>query len=168
MNCKRVVLYFLAIVWITGCSKKSNSSSAQNCTWDTCALQAPASEVQAIRDSFRTRKMDTLKTLKQCSGIFYKIIDSGTGKKPTACSSVNISYVGKLVDSLGRQFDSTNNINLPLEGLIPGLRDGVPLIREGGQIWLYVPPTLGYGPNDYGPIPGNSILYFKVKLISIQ
>ncbi|GAC1424027.1 MAG: FKBP-type peptidyl-prolyl cis-trans isomerase [Flavisolibacter sp.] len=168
MNWKRVVFYGLVVVWIAGCSKTSKTSSSLNCSWDSCALKAPASEVQAIRDSFRTRKNDTLNTLKQCSGIFYKLIDAGTGKRPTACSSINISYVAKLIDSLGRQFDSTSNINLPLDRLIPGLRDGVPLIREGGQILLYIPPSLGYGPYDYGPVPGNSILYFKVKLISIQ
>ena len=37
-----------------------------------------------------------------------------------------------------------------------------------GDTWmLYVPPKLGYGGDSAGPIPPNSVLIFKMKLIGI-
>jgi peptidylprolyl isomerase/FKBP-type peptidyl-prolyl cis-trans isomerase FklB len=32
---------------------------------------------------------------------------------------------------------------------------------------LYAPPALGYGPEGAGPIPPNSVLVFKVKLVGM-
>jgi FKBP-type peptidyl-prolyl cis-trans isomerase len=32
---------------------------------------------------------------------------------------------------------------------------------------LYCPPALAYGPGGVGPIPPNSVLVFKVKLVGM-
>jgi FKBP-type peptidyl-prolyl cis-trans isomerase len=39
-------------------------------------------------------------------------------------------------------------------------------MKIGGVRQLVIPPSLGYGPNDYGPIPGNSVLVFNVQAIA--
>jgi FKBP-type peptidyl-prolyl cis-trans isomerase FkpA len=58
--------------------------------------------------------------------------------------------------------------------LIDGWKIGVPLIKKGGQIRLYIPPSLGYGSSDVRDnqgrviIPGNSILIFDITLIDLQ
>jgi FKBP-type peptidyl-prolyl cis-trans isomerase len=41
-------------------------------------------------------------------------------------------------------------------------------MREGGERILVIPSSLGYGAQDYGPIPANSTLLFQVRLVSVQ
>lgn len=104
------------------------------------------------------------------SGLQYKIIKEGTGKVATPTSTVKVNYEGKLVDNT--VFDSTfarkEPAELPLGSTIPGWIEGLPLIKEGGSIMLYVPAKLGYGERDVGNIPANSVLIFKVELLEVK
>jgi FKBP-type peptidyl-prolyl cis-trans isomerase FkpA len=104
------------------------------------------------------------------SGIYYEIISPGTGKTPSANSSIVITYTGKLMD--GNVFDERTTPNTqepwPLNGLIQGWIIGIPLIKEGGRIRLIIPSSLGYGCEQYYSIPGNSVLYFDVSLVEVK
>ena len=57
-----------------------------------------------------------------------------------------------------------------LGALIEGWKKGLPLIKKSGEIILYIPPSLGYGSQDYVNsdnvvvIPKNSMLIFTIKL----
>ncbi len=102
-------------------------------------------------------------------GFFYNIIEPGSGGSPTIASTVTISYKGTLTN--GNVFDSTaagTSRSFPLSSLILGWQAGLPLIQKGGTIDLYLPPSLGYGCNAYGPIPGNSILVFRIGLVNFS
>lgn len=93
----------------------------------------------------------------------------GSGGSPDLCSQVSLSYSGKLTD--GTQFDASSGVVFQLGSLIEGWKKGVPLIQKGGTIKLYVPPSLGYGPQPFRDqqgnivIPGNSVLIFDVTII---
>ena len=52
--------------------------------------------------------------------------------------------------------------------LIKGWDQGVAGMKVGGKRTITIPPELGYGPADYGPIPGNSTLIFEVELLKIE
>ena len=54
-----------------------------------------------------------------------------------------------------------------LGGLIPGWIDVMQQMKEGDEWIIWVPPSLGYGAEQKGPIPGNSVLVFRLKLVSI-
>ena len=41
-------------------------------------------------------------------------------------------------------------------------------MRPGDDWIVWIPPELGYGAEDTGPIPGNSILRFRLKLIAVN
>jgi peptidylprolyl isomerase/FKBP-type peptidyl-prolyl cis-trans isomerase FklB len=41
------------------------------------------------------------------------------------------------------------------------------MMRPGDEWTLYVPPELGYGAQDKGPIPGNSVMIFRIELIDV-
>jgi FKBP-type peptidyl-prolyl cis-trans isomerase FkpA len=74
---------------------------------------------------------------------------------------VNVTYRGMLTN--GVVFDQ-GTADLSLDQVITGWRNGIPKIGTGGLIHLYIPPSLGYGPNANGAIPANSILVFDVLL----
>jgi FKBP-type peptidyl-prolyl cis-trans isomerase FkpA/FKBP-type peptidyl-prolyl cis-trans isomerase FklB len=52
--------------------------------------------------------------------------------------------------------------------LIKGWQIGIPLMKKGGKATFYVPSELGYGGNDMGAIPPNSILIFDIELIDVK
>ena len=49
-----------------------------------------------------------------------------------------------------------------------GWQYGIPLVKAGGRIMLYLPPSLGYGAQTVGSIPANSVLIFDITLQSVQ
>ncbi|NQW28254.1 MAG: FKBP-type peptidyl-prolyl cis-trans isomerase [Flammeovirgaceae bacterium] len=104
------------------------------------------------------------------TGLQYRILQEGTGRFPTAESTVTVHYSGKLTD--GTEFDSSYKrgepISFPLRGVIPGWTEGLQLINEGGKIELTIPYELAYGENGSGPIPPRSVLIFEVELISFE
>ncbi len=105
------------------------------------------------------------------SGVQYKVIKAGPGtsRRPTPRDFVKVAYVGSLLS--GKIFDSTiDNPDPPmfqLRTLIPGWVEVVQQMQEGDEWMIWVPPELGYGANGHGPIPGGSVLVFRLRLVSI-
>ena len=110
-----------------------------------------------------------VKTTK--SGLQYTVTQEGTGKSPTANSTVKVHYTGKLLD--GTVFDSSvergEAIEFPLNQVIPGWTEGLQLMKEGGKATLYIPAELAYGAQGIpGSIPPNSTLVFDVELLNVK
>ncbi|MEJ0107119.1 MAG: FKBP-type peptidyl-prolyl cis-trans isomerase [Bacteroidota bacterium] len=105
---------------------------------------------------------------KHCSGMYYKIDSAGSGKTATVCSNIFVKYKGQLVNDVVFDSTSVNPAYFNLNGVIAGFKNGVPLIKEGGGIHLYIPPSLAYGAAQNGSIPANSILIFQVNLVAVQ
>ncbi|MCK9346975.1 MAG: FKBP-type peptidyl-prolyl cis-trans isomerase [Bacteroidales bacterium] len=101
------------------------------------------------------------------SGLQYKIIREGNEVRANSSDTVEVHYLGTLID--GTEFDSSYSRNemakFPLDRVIPAWTEGMQLIGEGGKIILYVPSELGYGPNGAGAVIGpNSTLIFEVEM----
>jgi FKBP-type peptidyl-prolyl cis-trans isomerase len=96
----------------------------------------------------------------------------GTGEVATVGKRVTVHYTGRFTD--GKVFDSSVDRNEPFSfvlgagGVIQGWEQGIVGMKVGGKRLLIVPPELGYGMNDYGPIPGGSILIFEVELLKVE
>lgn len=99
----------------------------------------------------------------------------GTGATAVAGDSVTVNYVGAFTN--GTVFDASASHPETVNGftfalgagqVIKGWDEGVAGMKEGGKRKLVVPASLGYGPNDYGSIPGNSTLVFEVELLKVQ
>ena len=101
-------------------------------------------------------------------GFYYKIVTPGTGATPVATSRVSVLYAGKLTD--GTVFDQSGptSVTFTLNQLILGWQYGLPLIKAGGRILLYLPPQLGYGSQGAGSIPPNSNLVFDITLEAVR
>jgi FKBP-type peptidyl-prolyl cis-trans isomerase FkpA len=166
-----MVKYLLSSVVIllfaSSCLKNSNDDPG--CPYTERNIYAPASEVQALQTYLDT---NGITAVKDTFGYFYQIVNPGTGTDSAGlCSLIRIKYRGVFTN--GQEFDKkTDPVDFPLGDLIEGWRKGLTKIRRGGQIKLYIPPSLGYGSQDYvNPttgqilIPKNSILVFDVTLI---
>jgi peptidylprolyl isomerase len=96
----------------------------------------------------------------------------GTGKEAISGATVAVNYV--LTLSTGTKIDSSYDRGEPLPftlgagGVIPGFDQGVLGMKVGGKRKVTIPSDLGYGPNDYGPIPGGSTLFFEVELVEVK
>jgi len=106
---------------------------------------------------------------KSSTGLFYELISEGTGKFPTADSAVDVEFVATLVD--GTVFESTEDrggpIPIILADMVPGVREGLQNVREGGIIKLWVPASLGFGSEEKPGIPADSALLFEFTLHEI-
>jgi FKBP-type peptidyl-prolyl cis-trans isomerase len=106
------------------------------------------------------------------SGLQYKILQQGTGPKPTAADTVVCNYKGTFIN--GTEFDSSAKhggqpATFIVGRVIPGWTEALQLMPTGSKWQLFIPGDLAYGErgagNDIGP---NSTLIFEVELVSIQ
>ena len=106
------------------------------------------------------------------NGIQYEILIAGKDTtKPTIKDKVRCHYHGTLID--GSIFDSSvqrgEPITFPLNGVIKGWQESLPLMSIGSKWRLYIPAELGYGDRQAGPMIGpGSTLIFEVELLGIE
>ena len=115
------------------------------------------------------KKKEGVKTLP--SGLQYKVIKAGTGKKPKLDDTVTANYRGTLID--GMEFDSSYKRGQPatfrVSGVIPGWTEALQLMEEGAKWQLFVPSNLAYGQRGAGKVIGpDTALIFEIELVSIQ
>ena len=105
------------------------------------------------------------------SGLQYKSIIKGKGKKPKATDTVEVHYRGTL--TTGEEFDSSYKRNQPatfkLNAVIPGWTEGLQLMPVGSKYILTIPGDLAYGSRGGGSKIGpNEVLVFEVELLGIK
>ena len=106
------------------------------------------------------------------SGLQYKILKVGDGKKPTIEDKVVCNYRGVFLD--GKEFDSSykrqRSMTFPVKGLTKGWSEALQLMPVGSKWQLFIPPNLAYGERGApkGGIGPNATLLFEVELLSIE
>jgi FKBP-type peptidyl-prolyl cis-trans isomerase len=105
------------------------------------------------------------------SGLQYKILKAGEGKKPAESDTVECNYRGTLIN--GTEFDSSYKRGQPatfaVTQVIPGWREALQLMTVGSKWQLVVPPELAYGERGAGrEIGPNATLVFEVELLGIK
>ena len=141
----------------------------------------------------KDQKVAYLETIKKeatktNSGLRYKIISKGTGKKPKEGTTAYIHYSGFLEN--GELFDSSvanvaasfgkfdaqraqakQYIPIPFEvgrkdGMIPGFIEGIEKLSFGDKAVIFIPSSLAYGAQGAGGvIPPNANIIFEVELL---
>ncbi|MCH5290469.1 MAG: peptidylprolyl isomerase [Treponema sp.] len=105
-------------------------------------------------------------------GIYYKVMQEGSGEKCGKGKNVATEYKGYLVD--GTVFDQSTGRG-PLEfktaagDMIPGFDVMVQDMKLGEKRTVVLPPDMAYGEAGIrGVIPGNSYIAFDIELTNIQ
>ena len=107
------------------------------------------------------------------SGLRYKMIQKGEGKRAEAGKTVSVHYEGSLEN--GKVFDSSYPRKKPIEfklgigQVIEGWDEGIALLQVGDKARFVIPSDLGYGPAGAGGvIPPNATLIFDVELMDVK
>lgn len=105
------------------------------------------------------------------SGLQYQVVEEGAGKQPGDTDTVVVNYRGALID--GTEFDSSYRrgepATFPVNAVIPGWREVLPLMKVGAKWKVVIPPDLAYGERGAGPNIGpNETLVFDIELLGIE
>jgi FKBP-type peptidyl-prolyl cis-trans isomerase len=135
--------------------------------------KARANSAGAIKagEDFLAANKEKEGIITTASGLQYEVITEGTGAKPTLTDQVRTHYHGTLTD--GSVFDSSvergTPATFPVNGVIQGWQEGIPLMSEGAKYRFYIPQNLAYGMQSPSPkIPAGSALIFEVELLEIN
>lgn len=113
-----------------------------------------------------------LKMKETPSGLWYLIINEGTGKFLTDKDKVKMEYECSLLD--GTKCYSSEDLGpkeiiLGKTGIEPGLDRGLRMIKAGGEAMFILPPFMAYGlPGDGKKIPSRAVVVYKVRIMEEQ
>jgi FKBP-type peptidyl-prolyl cis-trans isomerase FklB len=105
------------------------------------------------------------------SGLQYKVLTIGNGKKPRATDKVTLNYRGVLID--GTEFDNSYKRGepavFPVNGIIKGLSEALQLMPVGSKWQIVIPADIAYGEQGAGAqIAPNAVLIFEIELLGIK
>jgi hypothetical protein len=104
------------------------------------------------------------------SGLRYRAVRPGTGRRPGPTDLVTVRYTGVKLD--GTVFDASarhgGTAQFPLNQVIRGWTEGLQLMQEGAVYHFVIPPDLAYGKQGPPSIGPDQTLLFEVELISAQ
>jgi peptidylprolyl isomerase len=107
------------------------------------------------------------------SGIQYRVIEPGTGAKPTSASTVDVHLRGSV--STGQEFANTYSSpgaqpatfkisDFPLAGV----RDALLMMPAGSRWEVFLPPEKAYGNDPRSPIGPGQAVVFDIKLVNVK
>jgi FKBP-type peptidyl-prolyl cis-trans isomerase len=102
------------------------------------------------------------------SGLQYKILKSGDGRKPTEADTVEIRYRGTHID--GTEFENSGATSkvFKVSDVIPGWREALKLMPLGSKWQVFTPPQLAYGQRGAGHIGPYETVIFEIELVDIK
>ncbi|WP_161596793.1 FKBP-type peptidyl-prolyl cis-trans isomerase [Chitinophaga vietnamensis] len=177
---KLLFLGGLLMVLLVACSKNNNDAPVSR-PFDT-SRPAGSLYAQFKIDSLKIDaylKEKNITAQQDPSGIFYRVINPGTGTDVIKVTSFpTVGYKGYLLN--GTVFDASDSTNFGFQAqmrdLIPGWYLGLTKIHKGGQIQIFLPSKFAYGERAFSftyngvsdSIRSNSVLVFDVKLFDFK
>ena len=145
---------------------------------------------QMLRDNAARQMTEIQKELKidpTDSGLIYEEYKSGTGKLAKESDIVTFTYNAMLrsdvYSDFGRVFSDTNQIvngqiiPVPIrmavseiKKVLPGLGEGLLLMKNGSKAELFMPPSIAYGAAGHylARIPAHSVVIYDVQLKNVE
>lgn len=106
------------------------------------------------------------------NGLYFQTLEEGKGRFPVTGDTVIIRYTASLLN--GYEFDSDARLGHPLEVVLgenmvlPGMEEGIPLMREGARARMLLPSDLAFGDRHVGEVPPYSSIVFEVELVDVK
>ena len=110
-----------------------------------------------------------VKTL--ASGVQYRVMETGTGAKPTNASTVDLEVTGPFPlnkrPATAPAAEKLTGIKMS-EVEMKGMREALQLMPAGSKWEIALPPDQGFGSDPRSPYPPNVAVVFEVKLVSAK
>jgi FKBP-type peptidyl-prolyl cis-trans isomerase FkpA len=126
-----------------------------------------AGQNRAESEAFLKKNRSKPDVIETPSGLQYSIQEPGTGQRPDEQSTVEINQRILLVDGtvIKDTYHGTETDTFTMEEAIAGLKEGLPLMKEGGKFRFVVPPDLAWGKRGAGDRIGPyATLIFDIRL----
>jgi len=153
-------------------SDEISSGAEQKAAFEKRAANNLAASNKFLEDNAKKKDVKVTDT-----GLQYMVLEEGpeSGVTPVSTDLVVFEYVSTKTD--GVEFDSSRARGAAamvrvsdLHQEMPGLTEGLQLMKEGAKYRFFIPPDLAYGDRGVpgGPIDSNEALIFDVELIKVQ
>jgi FKBP-type peptidyl-prolyl cis-trans isomerase len=134
-------------------------------------FQRVASENKAKSTQFLNANRGKTGVQVMANNVQYRVIETGTGPKPTANSTVQVHLRGSV--STGQEFANTYQGGKPAEfkvGDFPlkGLQNALMMMPTGSRWEIFLPPEMAYGDDPRSPLGPGQAVVFEVKLLSVK
>lgn len=155
----------IGIIYVLNYTSKSTPTNTDSTQKEVVAESSPI-----VENSPSSKNKNMEKDVTEL-----KIEDQVIGKGDEAVDgkTITVNYTGTLTD--GTKFDSSLNpgrtpfeFTLGAGEVIQGWDKGFAGMKVGGKRKLIIPPSMGYGAQGTGPIPGNATLIFEVELLGVK
>ena len=157
-----IINYYAQQKRMEAVNKRQQKSSA--------SVEKEFAETKRLGNEFLVYNKKQKGVITTKSGLQYKILKEGKGKKPTATSTVKVHYTGKLIN--GTVFESSRKNQQPslqrVNAVIKGWSEGLQLMKEGAKYRFFIPQELAYGATYKSKlILPFTALVFEIELIEI-
>lgn len=108
------------------------------------------------------------------SGLTYKVAELGDMNTLASSDRDTVSLIYTASRMSGEEVDIAaereDTVRVALRNLVPGLKEGVKLIGEGGKITLWIPSAQAFGPegDEAKGIKPNEMLRYELELIDVK
>jgi len=105
------------------------------------------------------------------SGLQYKILKAGEGRKPAENDTVECRYQGTLMNgaafdnSVGAEKTRTFKVK---DAVVPGMTEALKLMPAGSKWQLFIPSELSYRRGAGSAIGPNETLIFEIELLAVK
>ena len=118
--------------------------------------------------------MEESKARKTGTGLRILKLKKTKGKKVFISKKVTANYTLYTAD--GKKMNSSEDIGKPIvfnlnnkqKPMISGLKEGLLSMRLGEKSRFFIPYTIGFGNQKFGPFPSKSDLVFEVEILKID
>ncbi|HEX5668552.1 MAG TPA: FKBP-type peptidyl-prolyl cis-trans isomerase [Chitinophagaceae bacterium] len=146
-------------------------------------------DYEAEIQKYRNKELATIETYlknknikaEKLKNVYVEILEKGTGDPVVVGKMVSVNYSGYNFE--GKYFDSNTDSTKQLQkhpmepfsflagqqGAIQGMLEGVTAFNKGGKGRLYIPSSMGYGPQGSPPaIKPNENLIFDIEIVDVK
>lgn len=140
------------------------------------AFEQASTENKTKSDAFLAENRGKSGVQALPSGVQYRVIEAGSGAKPSPNSEVELHYKGNLpggetfVDTYAaREGQQSGPITVKLSEIpLVGLREALTMMPTGARWEVVLPPDKAYGNTPQSPIGPNQAVVFDVKLVAVK
>jgi FKBP-type peptidyl-prolyl cis-trans isomerase len=121
-------------------------------------------------ETFLTANATAASVVNISDKLQYKVLEDAEGATPVTTDTVTLNYELSTLsgDVLDSSYQRGTPSQMPLSNVIQGFRDAVCNMNVGQTIVAWIHPDLGYGVEGNQSVEPNTLLMFKIGLISIE